>query len=335
MTACEFGLGLQSDKSASEYVRLGRLAEEHGFDVVTVFHDLLYQPSFFPLLVIALNTQRVRLGPACLNPFTLHPVEIAGQTAALDLASGGRAYLGLTRGAWLDALGLDQTRPLTALREAVEVIYRILRGDRTGFSGARFSLAPDAGLNYEPLRPDPPLLIGTWGERTAGFAGEVAQEVKLGGSANPDMVAVARERIGNDGVGIVLGAVTVVDEDGERARARARAEVAMYMEVVAAHDPTVTLPVNLLAEIRQRLASRDREGAGALIPDEVLDRFAFSGTPEQVGAQVEALLRAGARRVEFGVPQGLTTEHGIELLGTRVLPAARRIAADVHVRPAL
>ena len=55
----------------------------------------------------------------------------------------------------------------------------------------------------------------------------------------------------------------------------------------------------------------------------VLDQFAFSGTPDQVAAQVEALLEAGVTRVEFGTPHGLTAASGIELLGRRVLPAVR------------
>ena len=63
-------------------------------DVLSVFHDLLYQPAIGPLLLMARKTERIRLGPAALNPFTLHPYEIAGQTAMLDLASDGRAYLG-------------------------------------------------------------------------------------------------------------------------------------------------------------------------------------------------------------------------------------------------
>lgn len=319
----EFGLGLQTDRAPEEYAALGRLAEEHAFDVLSVYQDLLYQPAIAPLLVLAQATERVRLGPSALNPFTLHPVEIAGQVAALDLASGGRAYLGLVRGAWLDRIGLDQSRPLTALREAVEIVRRLLAGDRSGFAGERFTLAPGLGLNYEPQRPEVPLLIGTWAHRTARFAGEVAQEVKIGGSANPDMVGVMRERIGNDEVGVVVGAVTVCDEDGEAARALARREVAVYVDVVAAGDTTATLPEGMLAGIRARLAAGDRDGAGALIPDDVLDRFAYAGTPEQIAAQAERLFRAGARRVEFGVPQGLTTERGIELLGTRVLPAVR------------
>ena len=98
------GLGLQSDKRPHEYAALAQRAEAAGFDVISVFHDLLFQPAIFPLLTIAASTERVRLGPAALNPSTLHPVELAGQAAALDLASGGRAYLGLVAGAWLDRL---------------------------------------------------------------------------------------------------------------------------------------------------------------------------------------------------------------------------------------
>src|SRR4029078_8155399 len=101
-----------------------------------------YQPAIFPLLTIARVTESVRLGPAALNPTTLHPVEIAGQTAALDLASGGRAYAGIVTGSWLDQLGIDEDRPLTRLKEAVEVVRRLLAGAPSGVAGAQLTLAP-------------------------------------------------------------------------------------------------------------------------------------------------------------------------------------------------
>jgi len=81
----EVGLGLQSDKRPEEYEAIARQAEAAGFDVISVFHDLLFQPAIVPLTVIAQATDRVRLGPAALNARTLHPVELAGQAAALDL----------------------------------------------------------------------------------------------------------------------------------------------------------------------------------------------------------------------------------------------------------
>ncbi|MBV8480162.1 MAG: LLM class flavin-dependent oxidoreductase [Actinobacteria bacterium] len=283
----EVGLALQTDKAPGAYAAAARVADDAGFDVVTVFNDLWYQPALPALIEIANATSRVRIGPTCLNPFTLHPVEIAGQIAALDRLSNGRAFLGLAAGAWLDSLGVDTSRPLTAVREAWEIVRRLLAGDEEGFEGARFSLPPGERLRYEIERPEVPLLVGTWSPRLAAFAGTAAAEVKIGGSANPGMVAVMRERIGNPDVGIVLGAITVVDRDGDRAREIARREVAMYVDVVGALDPT---------------------GATDL------ESFAFAGTPEEVADQARAVHDAGALRVDFGNP------NDIGLLVSDVLP---------------
>jgi 5,10-methylenetetrahydromethanopterin reductase len=265
--------------------------------VISVFNDLFFQPAIFPLLTVARVTERVRLGPAALNPSTLHPAEIAGQVASLDLASNGRAYLGLVTGSWLDQLGLDESKPLTRLREAVEVVRRLLAGDATGFSGRRFTLAEGAGLEYEPLRRRVPLMIGTWRPRVAAFAATVADEVKIGGTANPAMVRRMREWLGPDGPRIVVGAVTVVDEDGAAARARAAKEVELYLDVVGSLDPTLELK------------------SGQAPP---LDKFTLAGTPAEVAAHARELLAAGAHRVEFGTPQGR-----LDLLCDRVLPELR------------
>lgn len=329
----EIGLGLQSDKRPADYARLATLAEDCGFDVLSVFGDLLFQPPIHALLEMARATSRVRLGAACWNPYTMHPYEITGQLAALQEVSQGRAYLGLARGTWLDAIGLANTRPIASLREAVAVVDALLRGTGEGVAGEVFRLAPGTRLRYELPDTRPPVLIGTWGPRTAALAGEIADEVKIGGTANPAMVAVMRDRIapglarggrGDDAVGVVVGAVTVVDENGAAARARARVEVAMYLAVVADLDPTVTVPAHVLAQVKRWVNIGEHEQAAGLIPDDVLDLFAFSGTVEQVAEQAQRLIDAGVRRVEFGTPHGLTDDHGIELLGRHVLPRLDR-----------
>jgi 5,10-methylenetetrahydromethanopterin reductase len=248
-------------------------------------------------------TERIRLGPAALNPFTLHPYEIAGQIAMLDTVSDGRAYLGLAKGAWLDRLAIEEERPLGALREAVAIIRALLAGDDGGIAGERFTLTPGTKLAYPTTRESVPLMIGTWGPKTACWAGTVADEVKLGGSANPELVPVVREWIGNPDVGLVFGCVTVVDEDGDWARERARAVVGPYLEVVARLDPTLELQV------------------GETPP---FERFAIAGTPEEVANRVGELWTAGAARVELGTPQGRTPMTGIDLICDRVLPLLGR-----------
>ena len=244
-------------------------------------------------------TERIRLGPAALNPFTLHPYEIAGQIAMLDAVSNRRAFLGLAKGAWLDRLGLGEERPLAAMKEAVEIIEALLAGDERGVAGERFTLTPGTKLSYPRMRGSVPLLIGTWGPATARWAGTVADEVKLGGSANPDFVPVVREWIANPAVRIVVGSVSVVDEDGKWARERARAAVAPYLDIVAHLDSTLEL--------------RD----GQTPP---LERSCIAGTPEEVAARVLELWDAGAGRVELGTPQGRTTTSGVDLICERVLP---------------
>jgi len=319
----EVGLGLQTNKPVGTYAAIAREAEAAGFDVVTTFNDLWFQPALPALLEIAAATERVRVGPTCLNPFTVHPVEIAGQIAALDRASHGRAFLGLAAGAWLDSLGVDTSAPMTAVRDAWELVRRLLAGDDGGYDGERFSLPRGERLRYDVERSAVPLLVGTWAPRLTAFAAEHAAEVKLGGTANAELVAVARGRLGTDRVGIVLGAVTVVDEDGERARALARTEVAMYIDVVGALDPTTELDVELLHRIGERVAAHDHASAGALISDDVLRRFAFAGTPAEVAAQAREILDGGALRVDFGTPHGIDERRGIELLCREVLPLLR------------
>lgn len=313
----EIGIGLQSDKSLADYAALARSAEDVGIDVITVFSDLLYQPPIIPLMEMARVTSRVRLGAACWNPYTLHPYEIAGQVAALDAASDGRAYCGLAKGTWLDRLGIDQDRPIGHLRAAADLIAALLSGSTDGLHSDLFPLAPGTMLRYPIRRAKVPLLIGSWGEQGAALAGEIADEIKIGGSANPALVPLMRDRIarGAQRVGrdpgevrLVFGAVTVVDHDRERARSLARRDVGMYVEAIAAFDPTVTLPADI-----------DRH-----LPDDLLDLFAFSGTPEDVAAQAQRLIDVGVDRVEFGTPQGVTTAHGIDLIGREVLPQLRR-----------
>lgn len=340
----EIGLGIQSDKPAGEYARLARIAEQYEIDVLSVFSDLMFQPPVWALLEMAAVTSRVRLGAACWNPFSMHPYEIAGQLAALDLASDGRAYFGLARGTWLGDVGIDQPRAVTRMRETVQYVQALLAGDTSGFEGREFRMAPGTQFRFAVRRPRVPVLIGSWGPRGLALAGEVADEVKLGGSANPDAVAVTRSRlaVGEERAGrplgstrVCLGAVTVVAEDGEAARAKARAEVAMYLAVVGQLDVTVEIPPDLITGIRRLVEVDDHDGAGRLVPDDLLDRFAFSGTPEQVAAQAQRLVDAGVDRIEFGTPQGLRTDDGVDLIGSRVLPLLDRTPARAPLATAV
>ena len=165
-------IAFQTDKPITAYGPLAKTVEDFGFSGVSVYNDMLYQPAWLPLLEIARHTTRVRIGPAAVNPFTCHPINIAGNIALLDEASHGRAYLSLARGAWLDFVGVRAQRPVTAPAGSLRLhspppqpIVRTLRragvlaGRRRGPCGGR-SPGPMCPFcwgrgDHKPWRPAP------------------------------------------------------------------------------------------------------------------------------------------------------------------------------------
>jgi 5,10-methylenetetrahydromethanopterin reductase len=331
-TGIEFGVGFGGTLPPADYPQLAARLEELGFGVVTVFGDLMMQPPALVLASMAEATNRIQLGVGCYTPWTLHPVEIAGQLAYLDQLSAGRAFMGIVRGAWLDQLHLDTSRSLAAVTDTVAIVRLLLAAATDGYQGQVYSVAPGTTPMYPVLRPRIPLMVGTWSARLAEFAGAHADQIQVGGCANPamapvikDFVAVGEKAAGRTpgSVDIVLTAVTVVDDDGDAARARARTEVALPFQVIAGLDRTLDVDPALLDKMATLLRSHDYEQAGQLIPDDLLDKFVFAGTPEEVASHAAAVYDAGARRIEFDSPFGLTPARGVELLGTRVLPLLR------------
>lgn len=67
----------------------------------------------------------------------------------------------------------------------------------------------------------------------------------------------------------------------------------MYVDVAASRDPGAQVEPELPRRLRERLAAGDNDGAGALVPDRLLSRFAFAGTPSEVAQQTLSLFEAG------------------------------------------
>lgn len=334
MAKRELSIAFQTDKRAIEYIELAKLVNQYDFDAVSVYCDAPFHPSFAPLLLMAPHIQRARIGPAGVPPARVHPLDIAAQSALLaDLAKGG-IYIGLVRGGWLADHGITESdKPIQAMREAIEIIRKLLAGDSAGYAGEIYQIAEHVRAPY-PL-PDAhiPLQIGTWGKKLAALAGELAEEVKIGGSANPDVIpliadyiAVGQARAGRakGSVGIVIGAVSVIDEDREQARWMARKAVSLYMPIVSRLDPTLKIDPELMSRVQAHVNANEDEQAARLIPDGIIDRFMFAGNPADIIEHCERLYDAGAFRIELGTPHGVQDAAiGIHLIGQQIIPALK------------
>jgi 5,10-methylenetetrahydromethanopterin reductase len=331
----QVSIAFQTDKTAACYRALAKQVDHYAFDAVSVYCDAPYHPSFGPLMLMAPHLHKARIGPAAVSPFRIHPIDIAAETALLADLAKGKIYLGLARGAWLADHGIHEPgRPIQAIKEAIEIVRLLLRGQAGGYNGQVFKIASHVRAPYPLPEAEIPIMIGTWGQRLARLAGEMADEVKVGGSANPDFVPVIRrfisegEKLAGRNAGqvkLVMGAVSLVDDDRGLARRAARQALALYLPVVAPLDSTVQVEPGLLSRIQSHLENGETSSAADLISDDLLERFALAGNPADLIRQAEGLFAAGVDRIEFGTPHGLKSEEGIRLLGEKVLPALKSL----------
>lgn len=334
MTKRELSIAFQTNKRAQDYIDLAKLVDEYAFDAVTVYCDAPFHPSYAPLMLMAPHISRARIGPAAVPPARIHPLDIAAQTALLADVARADVYIGLARGGWLSDHGISEIKPaIQAIRESIEIIRRLLAGESAAYDGQIYQIAEHVRAPYPLPADDIPLLIGTWGRKLAALAGELADEVKIGGSANPDVIpviadyiAVGEEQVGRErgSVSLAIGAVSVIDADRECARWTARKSVSLYLPIVSRLDPTIEIDPQLMARVQAHVQAAEDDQAARLISDDLLERFAFAGNPADIIGQCEALFDAGAGRIELGTPHGIQdAAGGIQLIGQEVIPALK------------
>lgn len=255
-------------------------------------------------------------------------------TAVHDLRINHKVTLGLVPGAWMETLGM-KSATIGDMREAVESLRYLLQGRTDGYTGRRFHVEPGFQLGYQPIPEEQvEVFIGAYGPQMLRLAGQVADGIKLGGSTNPEMVAVAKERlavgakeIGRnvDDITISMGAVTVVDHDRNVALRKAKELGVVYIDVIGDRDVTAGAQqyTAQIAGIKEAMGRGDKEGAIAHLSDDLLKLFAFVGTPEDIAKQALELYEAGATRIEFGPPHGEVELEGVRMLAEEVFPLIR------------
>lgn len=301
-----FGVALPPSGPISELTSLASSIERLGCDWLWINEDRLQKDSFTVLAALANSTESIRIGPGVTNPFTRHPALIASAIATLDELSGARAVLGLGAGGTNHGmLGLERRAPASALRDAVTVIRRLIAGDSVTVEGGTVRTR-DAELEFDPVRDRIPLYIGARGPRILELGGEVADGVIVGNVATAagwryalEHVRAGAARAGRDGgeAELIAWLYTSIDDDPDAARAAVRQMVATTLVTSRPilEQLGVELPPTFAREMERaqwKLSSAVVGPASALVPDELIGKFALAGTAEQCREALGRLLEA-------------------------------------------
>ncbi len=328
----QFGFTLKGDQSPERTIELAKAAEAGGFEYGWVFdtHVLFREP--YPLLTLmALNTERMRLGTCVTNPGTREPSVTASALATLNEISGGRMDLGIGRG---DSARRVLGKPpitIASTEEAIRVIRDLVEGRSVTYEGTELNLTWTGKWKL-------PVWAAGYGPMALSMAGRVADGVILQ-LADPDLirwfagqVREAAAAAGRDPAAIKIQAAAPLylgPRDLGRERTRwFPALVSNHVVDLVNKYPREQLPESLTGYITDRTgydyhhhAEVGSSNAG-FVGDEVTDRFCVLGEVDEVIDKLHVLADAGVDQFNVYLMNG---DEGAQLerIGRDVIPALR------------
>ena len=326
----KFSLRFNNDLPVRDYIRYVTAAEAAGFDQFWVSNDLFLRSAPVILSALAMSSERIEIGSCILNPYTIHPAEIAMFAVTLDELSGGRFNLGISSGAadFVRWLGLDFSYPRTRALEAIRAINKLTSNQNAAVDGTALQWTEEAWLRFESKRRVP-IYLGAMSPKMLAAIGEVAD----GGLPllfPPEHFAnvlphvergLARASRSLDDIDLAACIWCSISDDKEAAEAMLADKIAYYGHAMS---PMLLAQLGLsqadFEPIRQLYhVVGDRERARQLVTPQML-RVGIAGTAETLIERLEGLATLGVCHFSFGPPLGPDIEAAIEAIGRLIIP---------------
>ncbi|MDR7448699.1 MAG: LLM class flavin-dependent oxidoreductase [Armatimonadota bacterium] len=319
----------------AKLVEVAELAEELGFDFVSVGDSLLAKPRYSPIPLlahIAARTRRVRLATGILQPHMYHPVRLAQDWATLDVLSGGRTIFAVGLGTGPRALvqqeyeliGIPMSRRGKAFEESIEVVRKLWTEAQVTYSGSTYHLHK-VSIGYGPMqRPHPPIIIAA-GIFVPRHPGEGPNDYYRAASAGRFRYGPL-ERVARLGDGWITGIITPEEYAAGLRRIRVVAEKQFQRTL----NPSFLACLNCFINVHEDGTVARSEGLAFMqeyhrlpFDDETVDRWLICGNPEQCADRINRYVAAGVNTFQLVVASPDQAGQ-IRRIAAEVLPLCRR-----------
>ncbi|MEZ5077521.1 MAG: LLM class flavin-dependent oxidoreductase [Solirubrobacterales bacterium] len=350
-----FGVMQLTMEPLEEILGHAQQLDANGFDTIWLAeaypwwrkHQMEARSSTALSALIGRETDKLTIGWGIISPYTRHPLTVAMEArVSQETAGEGRFRLGFGASKILmkaigEGEGERKARPLTAIKESIEIIQKVESGEAFEFAGKEFSASvPDLSAEAEAPRWKIPMYVAGTGPKMQQLAGEIGDGLLTASITTPDFVTYSRENMAigaakadRDPDEIDLGCTLVasIDEDRDKGRQGAREIAGMYLankvqNIRGSADVLLekaNLTMDDIVPIAEAMERGGRLAAADAVSDEILDKCVpIAGTPEECVAAVERYRDAGCTHVMLEL-WGEERDRQIELFGTEVLPRFR------------
>jgi len=280
---------------------------------------------------VALATRTLKLGTGITNVFSRSPGLLAMSAATLDEISEGRVILGLgTSGKMVveNFHGVPYEKPLTRLRETVDILRALWRGDRLAPEMSTLFDLRHFKLEMTPRRSDIPIYVASLQEKAVREIGRMAdgwiptfwpyRHLRDGIALIEDGAREAgRDGAGRDGAAVEVApflAVVPLD-DRDAARALVRPLISFYIGGMGTYYHALFCRYGFRENadrVRALYEAGDRKQAAAAVSDELIDAIAICGPPAFCRDRLAEWRVAGVGTALLNLPTGVPpelTEH--------------------------
>lgn len=285
-------------------------AEKRGFEAVWQAESRLVRDAIVPMAAYAAVTTHLVVGSGVINNWTRNIGLLASTFLTLDDLAPNRIICGI--GAWWDPLaknvGIDRRKPLTAMRETVEVLRRMLAMERVTFHG-EFVHVDGIELDVVHGRREPrhvPIMVGATGDKMMELTGEIGDGVVLNYCVEPvynlkalELLEAGAKKAGKklDDIDRPQLIVCSVDHDHERAIDTTRELLTQYL----AQQPHIAKASGVSGDVVHEIQSilgwpathAQIQQAKHLVPEDLIHRITASGTPGEARAKVNEYRKNG------------------------------------------
>ncbi|MEC8075538.1 MAG: LLM class flavin-dependent oxidoreductase [Pseudomonadota bacterium] len=300
--------------------------EGWGYDAVT------------PLAFLAGHTNRIKLGTSIMQICARTPANIAMTALSLANLSENRFLLGLGNSGpqIVEGLhGVSFEKPLTRMRETVEIIRMAFAGEKIDFSGIQHQLPLPGGQGRTiRLSEGPnlaiPIYLATLGAKSLRFTGEAA-DGWIGTSFTPEYgdnllddirlgASEARRELKN--FDIHVGAVAVsFSEDVDALVESERMGRAFTIGAMGSKDTNFYYDAyrrggwqDVADRVQHLWLSGDRSGAAAAVPTEMILRTNLFGAKESIRERLREYEAAGVTTLKVQ-PKAKNLDDRLDILG--------------------
>jgi len=287
------------------------LAEDLGYSCLTM-GESWGEDAFTSLAQLAAVTSRIRIGTSIVPVFARSPANVAMTALNMDRMSGGRFFLGLGTSGQLviqDLHGERFARPLTRMREYIDIVRKAARGEPLDHDGEFFH-TKRFRLRATPFRSDLPIYIAALSPASLRLTGELADGWLPIFLAPTRMAAAVTElEAGARSAGRSLADIAIspqvsiyVTEDTAAARDRERPHIAFYVGGMGVfyHEYMHRIGFGDEADrVRHAFQARRRDDAARLVTDEMVDAMTIIGGPQQCRDQMQRFFDAGVTEIRL------------------------------------